>query len=142
MHLDGLIPLVTNANQSKKILTSQIGPAFTTAPFAVPDHSRSVDERELQRLPKSGEVDPIFSIKRGKWNQLILPCKANNFRASIKSISVRKPGAQRGVRLIVVASARAYFQGLIAEAEAAERERNEAVPVAQQRKPRSASSRK
>ena len=75
---------------------------------------------ELLRLPKSGTRDPIYATSRSGWNNLILPCKANNFRPPIKSISHRKVGAIRGVRLIVAASARQYFSRLIADAEAAE----------------------
>lgn len=75
---------------------------------------------EFLRLPKSGTKDPIYATSRSGWNQLILPCAANNFRPPIKSISHRKVGAIRGVRLIVAASAREYFNKLIAEAEAVE----------------------
>lgn len=93
---------------------------FTTAPLAAPGDLTAHNEREFERLPKSGQRDAIFSLSRSTWNLLILPCKANNFRPPIKSISLRKPGAVRGVRLISVASARAYFQGLVAQADAAE----------------------
>jgi len=88
-------------------------PAYTTTPVAVPDQGSSLDIRELLRLPKNRTVDPIFSLSRSTWNLLILPCKANNFRPPIKSISLRRPGTIRGCRLIVVASAREYFQRLI-----------------------------
>jgi len=98
-------------------LTSPIRPAYTAAPLVVADNSTSTDLRELLRLPKNRQVDPIFSLSRSTWNLLILPCAANNFRPPIKSISLRRPGTTRGCRLIIISSARAYFQRLIDEAE-------------------------
>jgi hypothetical protein len=104
---------------SKKILKNQIEPLFTAAPIGVANSILTQIQPELLRLPKSGTRDAVYGTSRSGWNNLILPCKANNFRPPIKSISHRKPGAIRGVRLIVAASARAYFSKLIAEAEAA-----------------------
>ena len=99
-------------------LTSPIRPTCTAAPLVVVDNGTSTDLRELLRLPKNRQVDPIFSLSRSTWNLLILPCAANNFRPPIKSISLRRPGTTRGVRLIVVASAREYFERIMEEAEA------------------------
>jgi hypothetical protein len=106
--------------QKPKALAAQIQPVFTTAPIAVVDNCNSIDIREYLRLPKNRQVDPIFSLSRSTWNLFILPCKANNFRPPIKSISLRRPGTIRGVRLISVASAREYFERLAVETEAAE----------------------
>ncbi len=91
-------------------------PTYTTVPVAV--LAATAAEKEFERLPKNGQRDGTFSLSRSTWNNLILPCKANNFRPPIKSISLRKPGAVRGCRLIVVSSAKAYFQRLLDEAEA------------------------
>ena len=127
---------------SKKILQNQIQSAFTTAPVVVPDHIALSSAMEFLRLTKSGTLDPIFSLSRSKWNQLILPCKENKFRPPIKSISLRKPGTQRGVRLIVIASAREYFARLIAEAQVAVEKPEEVVPKVRGRKFQPKSSRK
>jgi hypothetical protein len=90
---------------------------YTAAPLTVPDHLSIPGERELLRLPKSPGHDPIYDLSRSTWNLLILPCEANNFKPPIKSISLRQPGKTRGIRCIVLASAKAYFDRLIAETE-------------------------
>jgi hypothetical protein len=109
----------------KTILGRQIQPASTTVPLVVPDHGKVNDIRELLRLPKNGQRDEIFQLSRSTWNNLILPCAANKFQPPIKSISLRRLGTLRGVRLIVVASAREYFQRLIDEQDAAQGDANQ-----------------
>jgi hypothetical protein len=111
---------VPRSKTSEKILKNRIEPVFTTAPVAVPRADVQCVIAEFLRLPKSGTKDPIYGTSRSGWNNLILPCAANNFRPPIKSISHRKVGAIRGVRLIVAASAREYFAKLIAGADAVE----------------------
>jgi len=76
---------------------------------------------ECIRLPIGGHRELKLSLCRSTWNGLVLPCRANNFRPPVKSISVRRPGAIRGIRMISIPSARAYFQGLLDETEAADR---------------------
>ena len=71
------------------------------------------------RLPKTGEKDPWFGQARTAWNQLVLPSKANKGKPPVRSVVQRQPGAKRGVRLIVFASARRYFETL-AKAQAEE----------------------
>jgi hypothetical protein len=66
-----------------------------------------------RRLPKSG--GKLEGLSRSKLNQLILPCEANGFRPPVKSISVRKPGAIRGVRLIFMPSLFSYLDSLANE---------------------------
>ena len=83
---------------------------------------------EFIRLPRVGEKDPIFGLSRSFLNNLILPSQANGFYAPIRSISIRKRNASRGVRLIVVASALAYFEKLAAE-QAQQEEINQHFPV-------------
>jgi hypothetical protein len=89
---------------------------FTTAPIQS-SASGSTEHVEFLRLPKPGTLDPIYAHSRSSWNALILPCPANDFKPAILSISHRKRGAIRGIRLIVADSAKAYFDALIAEAE-------------------------
>ena len=67
------------------------------------------------RLPKTGDNDPWFGWSRTFWNQKILPCDANNGKPPIKSVVVKQPGAKRGIRLILFASARRYIEGLARE---------------------------
>jgi len=99
--------------QTSKESTDQ----FTTAPILNPTPGSSAHlQAEFYRLPKPGTLDPIFQLSRSTWNILILPCAANDFKPPIQSVSLRKRGSVRGVRLIVADSARAYFNALIAEA--------------------------
>jgi hypothetical protein len=68
------------------------------------------------RLPKTGQVDPWFGWSRTSWNQKILSSAANSKTPLIKSIvEKRRPGAKRGIRLILFDSARRYVEGLARE---------------------------
>jgi hypothetical protein len=64
---------------------------------------------EFMRLPPAGEPDPIFGLKRGFLNLLILPCRANDWRPPVKSIILRRKRARKGVRLIDIASLRQFI---------------------------------
>jgi len=66
-------------------------------------------EAELMRLPAPGEQDPVFGLKRSYLNLLILPCRENGFRPPVKSFVLRRTRARKGVRLIEIASLRAYI---------------------------------
>lgn len=72
-------------------------------------------EAQYIRLPRSGSKDPIFGLSRSTWNNLILPTVANRHQPPIRSVSLRRNGALRGTRLIVVESAIAFFNKLEAE---------------------------
>jgi len=72
---------------------------------------------EFMRLPASGEHDPIFGLKRSFLNLLILPCQENNWRPPVKSIVLRRKRTKKGVRLIEIASLRAYIQEQVRAAE-------------------------
>ena len=107
---------------TKELRLPTEGAPFTLTPVSVPQrtvHLNAVNAAEFLRLPsgKAGARDPIYNLSRGKWNSLILPCKANGFKPPIKSVSQRNRGALRGVRMISADSARAYFQNLLAEQE-------------------------
>jgi hypothetical protein len=68
------------------------------------------------RLPKTGETDPWFGWTRTSWNQKILETTANKGKPPIKSfVEKRRPGAKRGVRLILFDSARRYVERLARE---------------------------
>jgi hypothetical protein len=74
-------------------------------------------EAEFMRLPPSGQQDPIFGLKRSYLNLLILPCRENSFRPPVKSIVLRRTRARKGVRLIEIASLRAYIRRQLDAAE-------------------------
>jgi len=61
------------------------------------------------RLPPPGQQDPVFGLKRSYLNLLILPCRENGFRPPVKSIVLRRNRSRKGVRLIEIASLRAYI---------------------------------
>ncbi|MFH1067463.1 MAG: hypothetical protein V1746_06145 [bacterium] len=67
-------------------------------------------------LPKfvplpSGNTSEFFSgLKRGKLNQLILPCKENGWKPPVKSIAVRPKGCLRGKRLILLESLLSFLE--------------------------------
>lgn len=65
---------------------------------------------EFLRLPRSGKLCPITGLSRSKFNELVLPCKFNNFRPPVESIVLRSPGRSRGVRLISYASAISFLK--------------------------------
>jgi hypothetical protein len=67
-------------------------------------------EAEFMRLPPPGEKDPVFGLTRAYLNLLILPCRENDFRPPIKSFVLRRTRARKGVRLIEIASLRAYIR--------------------------------
>ena len=64
------------------------------------------------RLPKTGTVDSYFGGARPFWNDRILPSAKNNFKPEVRSISVKQPGAKRGIRFILFESAKQYFDTL------------------------------
>ena len=67
---------------------------------------------EFIRLPKSGTRCPYTGLSRSKLNQLVLPCKENDFKPPVESKVLRKRGTIRGTRLIVFDSLMNYLNGL------------------------------
>jgi hypothetical protein len=95
-----------NAPKPQLFTLSPVVPSVSDDPPSTP---------EFLRLPLAGKLDPIFSLSRSTWNNLILPSAANNFKPPIRSISVRRPGTRRWVLLISAESARAYFHKMLVE---------------------------
>ena len=62
------------------------------------------------RLPQAGVRDPLCGFTRSYLNTLILPCRENNYTPPVRSFSLRRPGLKRGVRLVDVASLRAFIE--------------------------------
>ena len=67
---------------------------------------------EFIRLPKSGTRCPHTGLSRSKMNQLVLPCKENDFKPPVESKVLRNRGTIRGTRLIVFDSLMEYLNGL------------------------------
>jgi hypothetical protein len=70
---------------------------------------------EFIRLPKSPALCPHCGLSRSKLNELILPCTANDFRPPVKSISLRKRGQTKAVRLVVYDSLMTYLRSFLNE---------------------------
>ena len=70
---------------------------------------------EFIRLPKPGSHCPWTGLSRSGLNEMILPCTANGFKPPVRSVSLRKRGARRGVRLISYDSLLAYLHELEAK---------------------------
>jgi len=67
---------------------------------------------EFVRLPKSGTRCPYTGLSRSKLNQLVLPCKENDYKPPVESKSVRSRGTIRGARIIVFDSLINYLRQL------------------------------
>ena len=67
---------------------------------------------EFIRLPKSGTRCPYTGLSRSKLNQLVLPCKENDYKPPVESKVLRNRGTIRGTRLIVFDSLMSYLEGL------------------------------
>jgi hypothetical protein len=66
---------------------------------------------EWGRLPKPGLR--LYGISRSGWMDII-----GNPNSGVRSICIKKPGRQRGVRLLHMPSVHAYFDRLMQEQEA------------------------
>ena len=84
---------------------------FIHAPIQQVEASTAV-KPEFIRLPKSGNRCPHTGLSRSKLNQLVLPCKENDFKPPVQSKVLRKRGTIRGTRLIVFDSLMGYLNGL------------------------------
>ncbi len=90
-----------DTHHSTNTSIAPIGFAIEYAKFALP---------EFTRLPRAGERCRISNLSRSTLNGLIL-----GPQPLVKSVCLRKRGAQRGVRLIVTSSLLAYLHAQIDE---------------------------
>jgi len=93
---------------------SQSTPEYTTAPVEAGD-STSLVVPEFIRLPKPGSREPFTGLSRSTLNALILPMELNGFKPPVHSVLLRKRGAIRGVRLIVLDSLIKYLHSMAEE---------------------------
>lgn len=77
-----------------------------------PNNNQTV-RPEWLRLPKSGERCAHSGLSRSALNDLILPTEGNSYDPPVKSVSLRKPGQIRGIRLIHAASLSVYLESLL-----------------------------
>ena len=84
---------------------------FIHAPIQQVEASTTV-KPEFVRLPKGGTRCPYTGLSRSKLNQLVLPCKENDFKPPVESKVLRSRGTIRGTRLIVFDSLINYLRQL------------------------------
>ncbi len=61
------------------------------------------------RLPAAGKRCPYTGLSRSTLNNLILPCPLNGFKPPVRSVSLKRASAVRGVRLISYESLMSYL---------------------------------
>lgn len=66
------------------------------------------------RLPKPGDRCPISGLSRTTLIELSVPSPCNDFRPPVESKHIKRPGAQRGIRLISRTSLLSYLASLSA----------------------------
>ena len=81
------------------------GGQYTAQPLSMPADNGTIPS-DWMRLPPP--KSRLWGLSRTGWNEL---CDAG----LVKSITLRKPHAQRGIKLIFRPSAKAYFKGLLDE---------------------------
>ena len=52
------------------------------------------------KLPRNGSYESHTGLSRSRLNQLILPSPKNDYRAVVRSVSLRAHGQRRGTRLV------------------------------------------
>lgn len=83
-----------------------------------------IDLAEWIRLPAPGERCPRTGLSRSSYNDLIFADPPK-----IQSIVVKKPGASRGVRLLLWSSVRKFLHGLVEAHESAKEIDGEGRPL-------------
>ena len=104
-------------NFDSKTDQRQDRPAWTTALVnaGVVSHPKP----EFIRLPKSPALCPYSGLSRSQLNEVVLPGAANDFRPPVKSISLRKRGQTKAVRLVVYDSLMSYLHSFLTDGGAA-----------------------
>jgi hypothetical protein len=72
-----------------------------------------MDEPEYIPLPRTGTKCPYCGLSRSGIYNLILPMKANGYKAVVDSTVDRRPGKSRGRRLVIRASLDKYLKAQV-----------------------------
>ena len=70
---------------------------------------QNINQPEFIRLPKAGQRCPLTGLSRSAMNELVLASEGNGFKPPVRSVSLRKPGNVRGIRLIVTKNLLSYL---------------------------------
>ncbi len=92
--------------QSPLSITPSVGDRLSTIESQTP-----ASYPKFIRLPRTGTREPFTGLSRSTLNRLILPIAGNGYKPPVKSICLRKQGATRGTRLILLDSLLAYLHG-------------------------------
>jgi hypothetical protein len=74
-----------------------------------------VGNPEWIRLPKPNTRCGHTGLSRSTMNTLILPCDQNGFKPQVHSISLRRRGGKRGLRLINLSSLLDYIKSQMSD---------------------------
>lgn len=95
-------------SEKRTIIAERSGQEFTAQPLTVPAAIGADNSSDWLRLPKP--TQRLWGLSRTSWNEL---CESG----AVKSITLRKKHAQRGIKLIFRPSAEAYLKSLMANCE-------------------------
>ena len=105
--------VVIHSRVTSSLLTAAVTQHLESlAPLPTDDPEPIPGEPLYIRLPKPGQQCPHCGLTRSKLNELILATPRNHFRPPVKSLNSCPPGKERGVRLIIWASLKAYLHSL------------------------------
>ena len=76
---------------------------------------KDIERPEYIRLPRPGDRCRLTGLSRSTLAELVVPCDANNHKPPVKSLLIKKRGAQRGIRLISYDSLLDHLRKLEAE---------------------------
>ena len=85
-------------------------------PFTTPD------KPEWLRMPKSPEPCKYTGLTRSTLYNLSAPCEHNGYNPPVRSVTLRRRGMQRGVRLICYESLMQYLSSLPNDVQRADEE--------------------
>ncbi len=98
---------------TSSLLTAAVAQHMESNEPIPPDDPEHIPgERVYISLPPQGQKCAHSGFSRSKLNELILATPRNNFRPLVKSVNSCLPGKQRGNRLIIWASLKAYLKRL------------------------------
>lgn len=100
------------ANRRRQLISPN---AFTSS-LALIESLQNAIRPEFIRLPKPSKLCPYTGLSRSKMNELVLPSEQNNCKPPVASISLRKRGQVKAVRLVVYDSLIAYLRSFLDEA--------------------------
>lgn len=82
----------------------------TTDPVKAGD--TEIKQPEFIRLPNPGQRCELTGLTRSSLNELVLPTERNAYKPPVRSVSLRRRGSRRGIRLIVAQSLLDYLYSL------------------------------